>query len=193
LFPSQVAAAYFHEELNRLWPESFPPVTIVASHEGQVQRATHFLSVLQSLSSDNIELAILTKSATGGDPTLTGNVKDRVCIMVDDIVNTGTTIVKSTKVLKDSGAAKIFGWATHGVFTKEALERLANQEDMEFFLTSNSLYHEELPSKVRSLNIAPLLAEAIARMFNKDSLKSLMYLDSYLADSAYHDRYDSEL
>jgi ribose-phosphate pyrophosphokinase len=195
LFPAPVAAAYFHEELTKMWPpDHFPPVTVVASHEGQVQRATHFLWVLQSLSHKDIEVAILTKSAAGGDPTLTGNVKDRVCIMVDDIVNTGTTVAKSTKVLKAAGATKIFGWATHGVFTPEALAMLSQQEDMEFFLTSNSLsHHEGLPRKIRSLNIAPLLAEAIARLFNKESLNRLMYLDNKPTDSEYHDRYDSDL
>lgn len=193
LLPGPVAAAYFYEELMKKWPESLPPITVVASHEGQVQRATHFLSVLQHLSRENIEIAILTKDATGGDPTLTGDVKGRVCIMVDDIINTGTTVTKSTKVLKESGASNIFGWATHGVFTKEALEKLEKQENLEFFLTSNSLNHEQLPSKIRSLNVAPLLAEAIARLFHKESLQSLLDLGDHVSNSEVHGRYDSDL
>lgn len=192
MLPGPVAAAYFYEEFSKKWSNKLPPITVVASHEGQVQRATHFLSVLQHLSGEDIEVAILTKDASGGDPTLTGDVSGRVCIMIDDIVNTGTTVSRSIKVLKESGASNIFGWATHGVFTKKALTLLEQQSDLDFFLTSNTMTHERLPSNIRNLNVAPLLAEAIARMFHNESLESLLHIGGDDISDV-HDRYDSEI
>jgi len=99
--PVPVAAAYFHEHMTSEQGDTspYPKVTVVASHEGQVDRATKFRSVLQQLSGDSIELAVLTKSKinpgeTQYTPGLVGKVKGRKCILVDDIVNTGTTLVR---------------------------------------------------------------------------------------------------
>ena len=115
LMPAPVAAAYFHDEIMREQRQNqndpntttniaYPRVTVVASHEGQVGRATHFRSALQRLSGGQpIELAVLSKNKllpgeTHYTPTLVGHVKGRRCILVDDICNTGTTLVSNIQV-----------------------------------------------------------------------------------------------
>ena len=116
--PAPVAAAYFHDEIlreQRLAHQNdptnattmeYPRVTVVASHEGQVGRASHFRSALQRLSGgQTIELAVLSKNKllpgeTHYTPTLVGQVKGRRCILVDDICNTGTTLVSNIQVRK---------------------------------------------------------------------------------------------
>jgi phosphoribosylpyrophosphate synthetase len=135
--PSPVAAAYFHEELSAVAVEAatkagvenpernhsdfYPPVTIVASHEGQVARASRVRDVLQLLSGRDIDIAVLSRSKMRPgerhyEPNLVGSVEGRKCILVDDIVNTGTTLVSNIKYLNQVGAESIYAWATHGVF-----------------------------------------------------------------------------
>ena len=194
LMPAPVAAAYFHEELTPEFESvagncdySYPQVTVVAAHEGQVGRATQFRTVLQRLSGQNVDFAVLTKSkmAPGSsqyEAKLVGNVTGRKCILVDDIVNTGTTMVSNIESLKQQGAEKIYAWATHGVFgppsVNDAPERLQELDELEFLLISNSISTErQLPSKIRVLNVAPLLAEAIARSLHNQSISSILSLD----------------
>jgi ribose-phosphate pyrophosphokinase len=194
LMPAPVAAAYFHEALSSVEPpegvddpDYYPKVTVVASHEGQVGRATQFRSVLQRLSGADVELAVLSKTRMRKgeqyyEPYLVGNVKGRKCILVDDIVNTGTTLISNIQALKQEGAESIYAWATHGIFgsadRNDAPERLEEQVDLEYLLISNSVINPRvLPPKIRVLNVAPLLAEAIARALHDQSVSSILSLE----------------
>lgn len=135
--PSPVAAAYFHEELSKVaidaatkagvnnpednYSDYYPKVTIVASHEGQVGRASRFRDVLRLLSGREIQIAVLSRSKMRPgerhyEPNLVGDVTGHTCILVDDIVNTGNTLVSNIKFLQQVGAKSIYAWATHGVF-----------------------------------------------------------------------------
>jgi len=198
LMPAPVAAAYFHEELSSMQStrdndakaaksSSYPPVTVVAAHEGQVGRATQFRDVLKRLAGEDIELAVLTRGrmkagAKVYEPMLVGKVKGRKCIIIDDIVNTGTTLVSNVQMLKQEGADAVYAWATHGVFEKKnceaTLEKINALDDMEYLLISNSITTPQLlPLKIRSLNVAPLLAEAIARALHNQSISSILSLE----------------
>lgn len=194
--PAPVAAAYFHEELSSFEPpkgsnkdpeDYYPRVTVVASHEGQVGRATQFRSVLQRLSGEDVEIAVLSRNKLNPgekhyEPNLVGKVKGRKCILVDDIVVTGTTLVSNIKLLKREGAESVYAWATHGVFgtpeQNDAPERLQGLEELEYLLISNSVRNPRtLPSKIRLLNVAPLLAEAIARALHDQSISTILSID----------------
>jgi ribose-phosphate pyrophosphokinase len=196
--PVPVAAAYFHEELGMATPPPdwtpkkkgdtyYPPITIVASHEGQVHRAAHFRSVLQRLSGQDIELAFISKSRQKiGEifytPRLVGKVEGRRCILVDDIVNTGSTLTTNVKKLHEVGAEKIYAWTTHGVFgpasMSDAPEKIQEMEHLDYLLISNSVTNQRrLPSKIRQLNVAPLLAEAMARALHDQSISGILNLD----------------
>lgn len=188
LLPGPVAAAYFNEELFDDKAEK-PEVTIVAAHEGQVYRAKEFRKVLQKLSGKEIDIAFISKvrqhpGQKNYEPFLVGDVTGRTCIIIDDIVNTGGTMNRCIKQLKSSGANKVYAWATHGVFgpgNQDAPQRLQNNEGLEYMLISNSVKADDstpLPSKIRRLNVAPLLAEAISRaVFNK-SITGILDLDA---------------
>lgn len=193
--PTPVAAAYFHEELSSLIseesekdPDYYPDVTIVASHEGQVSRATQVRDVLQFLSGKKIELAILSKSRmkpgeTHYEPRLVGNVAGRKCILVDDIVNTGSTLISNVHALQKQGAEAIYAWATHGVFGErernDAPERIQELEELKYLLISNSVANPRtLAPKIRVLNISPLLAEAIVRTLTNMSISGIASLEN---------------
>ena len=195
LMPVPVAAAYFNEEFGAGESEN---ITVVASHEGQVTRAAIFRNVLRRLSGKDIEFAFITKNRqrrgeTKYTPEVVGNVKGRKCIIVDDLINTGTTLESNVEKLAELGADSIHAWSTHGVFgqdprySNKVLEKIEHMKDLDYLLISNSVKHEgSLPSKIRQLNVAPLLAEAIARSFHNQSVSGILNLDETIQE-----RYDS--
>jgi len=69
---------------------------------------------------------------------LIGNVEGKTCIIVDDMIDTAGTLVAASKLLKESGAAKVYAFATHGIFSGPAAERILNS-DLEKVITTDSM------------------------------------------------------
>jgi ribose-phosphate pyrophosphokinase len=103
-----------------------------------------------------------------------GEVRDRLCIVVDDMVDTGSTIAKAVAQLHDEGASGVVIAATHGVLSGPATERLAGCGAREVIFTNTLPIPEEkrFPS-MTVLSIAPLLARAIQAVFEDGSVTSL--------------------
>jgi ribose-phosphate pyrophosphokinase len=103
-----------------------------------------------------------------------GEVEGRVCILVDDMIDTGGTIVKAAETLFEAGAADVIVTATHGVLSGPAVDRLKNSRISEVIVTNTlPIAPERQFDKLTVLSIAPLLARAIKEVFEDGSVTSL--------------------
>jgi ribose-phosphate pyrophosphokinase len=103
-----------------------------------------------------------------------GEVNDATCIMVDDIIDTGGTIVNGAEALLREGAKEIYACCSHAVFSHPATERLENSLLKEVVVTNSiPLPPEKLSSKIQVLSVAPLFAEAIRRIVDEVSVSYL--------------------
>lgn len=93
-------------------------------------------------------------------------------MIVDDIIDTGSTIFGVTEWLYKSGAAKIIAFCTHGLFSKNAITRL-NESPLERLFVTDSISLKGQNSKIQVLSIAPLLSEAIRKSYHNESVSSL--------------------
>ena len=105
-----------------------------------------------------------------------GDVKNKTCILLDDIVDSAGTLCNAAEALKQHGALEIYSYIAHGVLSGNAIERIQKSSIVELVLTdsieaSNSLKKLE---KIRHISIAPLMGEAIKRI-NSDSSVSALF------------------
>jgi ribose-phosphate pyrophosphokinase len=106
-----------------------------------------------------------------------GNVTGRTCLLVDDIVDSGGTLVNAAEALLDHGATQVTGYISHGVLSGGAVARIMASRLKELVITDSILPSESVKKahNIRILPIAPLLGEAIARTAEEQSVSSLFY------------------
>lgn len=149
-------------------------LTVVSPDSGRVRVADIWADRLGA------PLAIIHKRRDPNVPNkisvheLVGEVQGRTCVLVDDMIDTGGTIVAAAKALKENGAQRVIVAATHAVFSHPAVERLTD-EAVDAVVVTNTL--PITPDKefatLTVLSIAPLIAKAITAVFGDDSVTSL--------------------
>ncbi|MCX6397309.1 MAG: ribose-phosphate diphosphokinase [Propionibacteriales bacterium] len=103
-----------------------------------------------------------------------GDVKGRMCVLTDDIIDTGGTIVKAAEALMKDGAAGVIIAATHAILSDPAVDRLKNSPAVEVVITNTlPLAPEKEFDKLTCLSIAPLLSRAIKEVFEDGSVTSM--------------------
>jgi len=103
-----------------------------------------------------------------------GDVKGKTCILIDDMIDTGGTIVKATDALLDAGAADVIVVATHAILSGPAVDRLKNSRAREVIVTNTLPISDECRfDKLTTLSIAPLLSRAIREVFEDGSVTSM--------------------
>ena len=105
-----------------------------------------------------------------------GEVKDKTCILLDDIADSAGTLCNAAKALKEHGAREIYSYIAHGVLSGKALEKIQSSNIKELVLTDSILASDEVKKtkNIRHISIAPLMGEAIKRI-NSDSSVSALF------------------
>lgn len=154
---------------------------VVSPDAGGEKRADRLRTALADTLGRPVPLAFMEKQRAKGVVTgdlLVGNVRGRRVVIVDDLISTGTTIMRAARACRDAGAAGVIAMATHGLFMHDAPSTM-DEPVLERIVVTDSVPPIRLPEDFRSrkvevLPVAPLLGEAIGRMHRNGSLVDLL-------------------
>jgi len=127
----------------------------------------------------NVGIAIIDKRrpAPGKSEVMNivGNVKNKICVIVDDIIDSGGTIVNAAKALKDKGAKEIYVYITHAVLSGSAVDKIEESQIKKLIITDTIDNSKKIKKskKIEVVSFAPMISEAIKRISNSTSVSSL--------------------
>ncbi len=168
------ATALVLEDIRK---KNFPNPMVVSPDVGGVVRARAIAKRL-----NDSEMAIIDKRRIGPNRTevmhLIGDVTDRNCIIVDDIVDTGGTLALAAQSLKENGAATVTAYCTHPVLSGSAIKNIENSTIDEIVVTDSIPLHTHAQRchKIRQISISEVLSQTIRRINEEESVSS-MFLD----------------
>jgi ribose-phosphate pyrophosphokinase len=163
--------------LGDIWKHEYPNLMVVSPDVGGVVRAR---AVARRL--DNADLAIIDKRRPRANEAevmnIIGDVEDRTCVLVDDMVDTAGTLCLAAKALKGRGARAVVAYCTHAVLSGKAIANIQGSELDELVVTDTIPLNDEAAAcpRIRQLSVAALLGESINRMSSGQSLSS-MFID----------------
>jgi ribose-phosphate pyrophosphokinase len=169
LYGSPVLVEYFRQM-------HLPDLTVVSPDAGGVERARFFATKMQA------PLAIVDKRRTDLNVTevmnVIGDVHGRTCLIIDDIIDTAGTLVKTAQALLDAGAVKVYAAASHPVLSGPAIERISSSRLEEVIVTDSIPLREEAQKlerlgKIKVLSVAGLLGATIESIHMETSVSSL--------------------
>lgn len=167
LFALPILAAHVGRTVDR------SKITVISPDAGRVRVAERWTDILGA------PLAIIHKRRDPDVPNeakvleVVGDVKGRICVVVDDMIDTGGTIVKASEALFENGAEDVIVTATHGVLSPPAAQRLQDSRIREVVVTDTlPIPQENRFSNLTVLPIAPLIARAIKEVFDEGSVAS---------------------
>jgi ribose-phosphate pyrophosphokinase len=169
LFASPVMIGYVRE-LN------LPDLTVISPDAGGVERARFIATKL------GVPMAIVDKRRTDINVTevmnVIGDVRGRTCLIVDDIIDTGGTLVKTVDTLLEKGATRVYAGASHPVLSGEAVQRIASSRLEQLVVTDSIPLRKEAyglkeSGKIKVLSVAGLLGAAILSIHMETSVSSL--------------------
>ncbi len=157
--------------IDYLRKKNLPDLTIVSPDPGGVERARAFAKRLDA------SLAIIDKRRPEPNVSqvmhVVGEIKGRNVVILDDMIDTGGSVLQAAKVIMEKGAREMFACCTHAVLSGEAVDKLENSALQEIIVTNTIPRKREKYKKITVLSIAPLLAEAIKRIHTESSVSSL--------------------
>ncbi|MGZ3158103.1 MAG: ribose-phosphate diphosphokinase [Burkholderiaceae bacterium] len=176
-----------HLEANKLFVAHFAPllhqreVVVVSPDAGGIKRAEQFRQRLMRVLGKPVGAAFAEKHRSGGvvsGEMLVGDVKGKDAIIIDDLISTGNTIIRTAKSCQSLGAARVFAAATHGLFTGDAnavlvdpvLERIVVTDSVPPFRVNE----DAVKAKLTVLSTTTLFAEAIHRLHVGGSVVELL-------------------
>lgn len=156
----------------------YKPV-VISPDAGGVPRAKKFKDTLANYGVEaDIAIIVKQREKAGVIDTvnLIGEVKGRDVIIVDDICDTGGTLVKAAEELKKFGAERVYASITHPVFSKDAIDKIENSDFTKIFVSDSISIPEGNYKKITQVGIAPLLSKVIDNLDKGGSLSSLFVL-----------------
>ena len=148
-------------------------LVIVSPDVGGVARAQSYAKRF----TQNVDLAIIHKErAVPNQVTgmkLVGDVKGKIALIVDDMLDTCNTIKKATDLLIEAGAREVYAAATHGILSGDAMSIIDASPLKKVFVTDSVFYDRKLSSKIQIISVADVFADAIQRINNGESLSAL--------------------
>ena len=166
LYSAPVMIGYYQEN-------PLPDLTVVAPDTGGAERARAYAKRL------NAELALCDKRREKANVAevmnVVGDVRGRSCLIVDDMCDTGGSLTKVAKALKNAGAGRIHACFTHAVLSGQAVKQLDASEIEQVIITNTIPLRDNVCEwkKIKVLSIAPLLAKAIKSIHEETSVSSL--------------------
>ncbi len=167
------AAPIFALDIKHAFRKTMDEVTVVSPDVGGVARARELAQRI------NAPLSIVDKRREKpgeiAEMTVIGDVKDRVCIIVDDIVDTAGTLCKGAETLMEAGAKEVHAYISHGVLSGPAIERVTASA-MKSLVVSDTIEPSEATKAATNIRIvptAPMLAQAIMNIWHGTSVSSL--------------------
>ncbi len=160
--------------LGDIWRQKHADLMVVSPDVGGVVRARALAKRL-----DDADLAIIDKRRPRPNEAkvmhIIGEVEDRCCVIIDDLVDTAGTLCQAAKALKEHGAAKVLAYCTHPVLSGSAVENINRSELDELVVTNSIPLRPEAQrcGRIRQLSIAEMLAETMRRISNEESVSSL--------------------
>jgi len=150
---------------------NFENTVVVSPDVGSVERARSFAKRL------DMGLVIIDKRRPRPNEAVVyniiGDVKGKTCFIFDDLVDTAGTLCMVAQSIKDQGAAKIIAAATHGVLSRDAIERIDKSPIEEIIFSDTIPVNASKSAKIKIVSVAPLLAEAIKRNHMGESISEL--------------------
>ena len=159
--------------LSDVWKHNYENLVVVSPDVGGVVRARALAKRLES------ELAIIDKRRPRANVSevmhVIGDIDGRICVIMDDMVDTAGTLCKAAEVLKERGATKVMAYCTHPVLSGNAVQKITASVLDELVVTDTIALRDDARacSKIRQLSVAELLAETIRRINTEDSVSSL--------------------
>jgi len=160
--------------LGDIWRQKYPNLIVVSPDVGGVVRAR---AVAKRLG--DADLAIIDKRRPKPNIAkvmhIIGDVKDRTCVLVDDLVDTAGTLCQAANALKENGAARVVAYCTHPVLSGRAIENIENSTLDELVVTDTIPLRGPAKecSRIRQLSVAEMLAETMRRIHMEESVSSL--------------------
>jgi len=159
--------------MGDIWKRNYDNLMVVSPDVGGVVRARAVAKRLEC------ELAIIDKRRPKPNVAkvmnIIGDVKDRTCLIMDDMVDTANTLCEAANALKANGAKRVIAYCTHAVLSGSAVERVNNSALDELVVTDTIPLRDEAraSTRIRQLSVANLMAETIRRISDEDSVSSL--------------------
>lgn len=160
--------------MEHLRQQAFHNPVVVSPDIGGVVRARALAKLL-----NDIDLAIIDKRRPRANESqvmhIIGDVNDRDCIIVDDMIDTGGTLCKAAEALKNSGARRVFAYATHPVFSGNAVANIRDSLIDQVVVTDSIPLNAEMKAldKVHQLTLSGMLSEALRRVSNEESISAM--------------------